>query len=75
MTDNPILNNPYVEPEYHYDVDAEGNLDYTKVMNGRRPFMAQIQLCPTVKAIKTSSAQKNLNHWTIMRILLTDCEP
>lgn len=33
--DNPILNNPYEEPEYHYNVDMDGNLDYSKILEGR----------------------------------------
>ena len=35
--DNPILNNPYEEPRFHYNVDINGNLDYGSILEGRRP--------------------------------------
>ena len=41
---SPILNNPYEEPLYHYDTDAEGNLDYDNVREGRRPFATEVSL-------------------------------
>lgn len=40
--DNPILNNPYEEPRYHYNVDINGNLDYGSILEGRRPYMGNI---------------------------------
>ena len=43
---SPILNNPYEEPRLHYDADFNGNLDYTKVLNGRRPYSAHIGIVP-----------------------------
>ncbi len=46
MTDNPILNNPYEEPRFYYDTDASGNLDYTRICNGRRPYTSQINITP-----------------------------
>lgn len=46
QTDNPILNNPYLEPQLHYNVDADGNLDYNSVLEGRRPYMANIRITP-----------------------------
>ena len=37
--DNPVLNNPYEEPKYHYRTDPiNGYLDYTTILEGRRPF-------------------------------------
>lgn len=50
MTDNrsPILNNPYEEPRFHYDADLSGNLDYNKIVPGRRPYSAQIGISPNV---------------------------
>ncbi len=44
--DNPILNNPYEEPRYHYNVDINGNLDYGSILEGRRPYMGNIQITP-----------------------------
>ena len=38
MSDNPILNSPYDEPCLHYATAADGSLDYSVVLNGRRPF-------------------------------------
>ena len=48
MKDNlsPILNNPYEEPQFHYDADLNGNLDYNKILQGRRPYSAQIGIAP-----------------------------
>lgn len=41
-SDNPILNNPYLEPKYHYATlatgEEKGALDYNKVVEGRRIF-------------------------------------
>ena len=36
--DNPILNNPYEEPRLHYHTDSHGQLDYERILSGRRPF-------------------------------------
>ena len=48
MADNrsPILNNPYEEPKLHYDADLSGNLDYSKILEGRRPYSAHIGVAP-----------------------------
>lgn len=43
---SPILNNPYEEPKLHYDADLDGNLDYSKVLDGRRPYSANIGVAP-----------------------------
>ena len=43
---SPILNNPYEEPLWHYDTDMEGNLDYERIIEGRRPYTSQIGLQP-----------------------------
>ena len=38
-SDNPVLNNPYEEPKYYYKTDPlSGYLDYTTIIEGRRPF-------------------------------------
>lgn len=43
---SPILNNPYEEPCLHYDADLNGNLDYSKIIQGRRPYSANIGITP-----------------------------
>ena len=43
---SPILNNPYEEPRFHYDADLNGNLDYTKILDGRRPYCSHIGIAP-----------------------------
>ncbi len=43
---SPILNNPYEEPRLHYDADIDGNLDYTRVLPGRRPYAANVGIVP-----------------------------
>jgi type III restriction enzyme len=44
---NPILNNPYLKPLLHYGSDTEGNLDYTKIIQGRRDFSELIPILPS----------------------------
>lgn len=44
--ENPILNNPYREPQWHYATNLEGELDYEKVEEGRRIFTGEIQTIP-----------------------------
>lgn len=46
---SPILNNPYEEPRFFYDTDLSGNLDYSRVLQGRRPFTTSIDIIPKVK--------------------------
>ena len=43
---NPILNNPYREPEWHYATNLEGELDYEKPVKGRRMFTGIVQTVP-----------------------------
>ena len=43
---SPILNNPYLEPQFHYDADLDGNLDYTKILPGRREYASDISIAP-----------------------------
>ena len=45
-SDNPVLNNPYEEPQYYYDSDANGNIDYETVITGRRPYGYDINIVP-----------------------------
>lgn len=43
---SPILNNPYEEPKFFYDTDMGGNLDYSRILEGRRPFTTSIDITP-----------------------------
>lgn len=45
-SDNPILNNPYEEPNLHYSTDADGSLNYNDIRKGRRIFVPDIQAIP-----------------------------
>ena len=45
-TKSPILNNPYEEPRLYYDTDMDGNLDYSHIIEGRRPFTTSIDIVP-----------------------------
>jgi type III restriction enzyme len=44
--ENPILNNPYEEPEQHYATNLAGELDYSRPVKGRRIFTPEIQTIP-----------------------------
>ncbi len=44
--DNPILNGPYDEPAYHYSTDANGNLNYADIRDGRRVFAPDVPQIP-----------------------------
>lgn len=56
--ENPILNNPYVEPLLHYDTDSEGSLDYASICKGRRIFKADSAVIPT-----RQKGQKEVFEW------------
>ena len=43
---NPILNNPYEEPAWHYATNLAGELDYEKPVKGRRDFSPELQTIP-----------------------------
>ena len=43
---NPILNNPYEEPQWHYATNLAGELDYSRPVKGRRVFTPEIQTIP-----------------------------
>ena len=47
MDKNPILNSPYDEPLLHYHTNEKGELDYEKIVNGRRYFVPDINVIPT----------------------------
>src|SRR6266581_4351486 len=44
--ENPILNNPYDEPRWHYATNLKGELDYSKPLPGRRVFTPDMQTIP-----------------------------
>ena len=46
MSDNPILNSPYLEPKLHYSTAENGSLDYEAVIKGRRFFNPKGQVVP-----------------------------
>lgn len=50
---SPILNNPYDEPKWHYDTTLEGNLDYSKILEGRRPYAANLTVMPNTSSAKS----------------------
>ena len=47
---SPILNNPYNEPEWHYDATIDGNLDYSKILAGRRPYSSDLTVVPNTSS-------------------------
>ena len=57
--DNPVLNNPYEEPQYYYDTDMNGNIDYATVINGRRPFGYDVNIVPKKRGDKTIFSQED----------------
>src|SRR5437899_5355838 len=56
---NPILNNPYREPELHYATNLEGELDYEKVEAGRRTFTGELQTIPVPQRAQLSLVELN----------------
>ena len=66
---NPILNNPYKPPVYHYATDPkDGSLNYNDIRKGRRIFSREKQVIP-MKQIQASlldmndeSTTEDLNH-------------
>lgn len=47
MDNNPILNNPYQEPQRHYATNEKGELDYDNIVAGRRIFTPDLHAIPT----------------------------
>lgn len=43
---DPILNDPYREPELHYQTQYDGRIDYNTIKEGRRPFTPDIPAVP-----------------------------
>ena len=61
-SDNPVLNNPYLEPKFHYDTDVDGNVDYSTIINGRRPYGYDISIVPQkAKLVKALFTQEDFS--------------
>ncbi len=58
---NPILNNPYKEPQYHYKTDMDGNIDYESIVEGRRPFGEDVNIVPKNKGEQTMFSQSDFD--------------
>ena len=57
--DNPILNSPYEEPEWHYATDNDGSLNYNDVRKGRRIFTPDINAIPSRQGSQGSMFEVN----------------
>lgn len=56
-SDNPVLNNAYEEPKYYYESDINGNIDYTKIAEGRRPYGFDVNIVPKKRVQQTFFTQ------------------
>ncbi|MBW9203502.1 restriction endonuclease subunit R [Bacteroidales bacterium SW292] len=57
---SPILNNPYEEPRWHYGVTLDGNLDYLQVLEGRRPYAANLTVVPNTSPVKSLFSNEDI---------------
>lgn len=55
--DNPVLNNAYEEPKYYYESDINGNIDYMKIVEGRRPYGYDVNIVPNKRGQQTIFTQ------------------
>lgn len=60
MSKSPILNNAYEEPKYYYDTDLDGNLQYDKIIEGRRPYIKKIEITPAKEKTLLSGSDVNV---------------
>lgn len=58
---SPILNNPYEEPKWHYDVTFDGNLDYSRILAGRRPYAANLTVVPNTTPNKALFSAEDIS--------------
>lgn len=58
---NPILNTPYAEPDWHYATDGEGNLNHQDVRSGRRVFAPDTPQVPLQNSRQGSMFDLNDN--------------
>ena len=61
QSENPVLNNPYEEPKYYYDSDMDGNIDYTTIINGRRPYGYDVNIVPKKRSGQTFFSQEDFS--------------
>lgn len=52
--DNPILNNPYLEPQLHYATDLTGSLNYEDIRKGRKIFITDVASVPIKQGLQKS---------------------
>lgn len=57
---SPILNNPYEEPQWHYDATIEGNLDYSKILEGRRPYSPNLTVMPSASSASSLFSNEDI---------------
>jgi type III restriction enzyme len=57
--DNPILNNPYEEPRYHYATNDNGEIDYEHRVEGRRIFLPDAQAMPVKRGPQRTMWEAN----------------
>lgn len=60
-SNNPILNNPYIQPSSYYDLDSDGNLDYDKILEGRRKYIPVTPTIPNHSKEKTLYSIEDIN--------------
>ena len=56
---NPILNNPYQAPIFHYATSVDGELNYDDVRPGRRIFVPEVQPIPVKQGPQKSLYEVN----------------
>ena len=56
---NPILNNPYEEPIWHYATNLQGELDYSRPVKGRRVFAPEVQTIPVRQGVQGDLMELN----------------
>jgi len=57
--ENPILNNPYEEPVWHYATNLQGELDYSRPVKGRRVFTPEVQTIPEQQGVQGDLIELN----------------
>jgi len=57
--ENPILNNPYEEPNWHYATNLQGELDYARPVKGRRFFTPEVQTIPVRQGAQSDLMELN----------------
>lgn len=69
MNGNPILNNPYSIPQFHYATNpSDGSLNYNDIRKGRRIFSSRNQVIPTKQIqaalldFNETASNEDLNH-------------